>query len=757
MELSQNINPFMIFFDLPVQAGISTTFPYTGTPPYSHGTGTGYTIETVNRTHEYARAGKRYKSGITGLEMIDPTNGPLPTDNEPWACAQVNCVLEALDEMDESHPGIFENACSKAMTMLQTARVDKLTQGRQTYDWTVDKNQPAATALNTTISAFKLNGLAGSDKGTLLDFCKDVVDSWELNEVEFNTVRSKKKKEKANNKKGFIMKRVLFKTKDKLTKRQYLLRSLSLNTMTKDAERGKLKRRAIATPGMQIRGFVLVVETMAKHICEELEQSGLPVGGNEKKAKLNNAVQKMLSTCPPEGVSFTVTGDNTKWNECLSPRVFLALTERISRYSPEWFRNFLAVAPTLFSNKVAKLGRGFNFVNPKKRTKCQIGIKKLFDVDLYKYNEETQAKLKGMRDFFEDGVASLSPGMMMGMFNMLSTVVGVAVLGMKTKNGPKWDARDYEWDGLQSSDDFALFVNGRSRDAVKRGVNDFYRMCKLVGINMSKKKSYMNRTGCFEFTSMFYRNGFVANFAMDLPSFGVAGVNESADMAIGMTIIKNNMINNGMGPATAQTAIQLFIADYRYTYRCHRGDSQVKGKRMKLIRELWEKTKSKPGLLVADGGPNLYNIRNLGIPEAVIKWDLMDSEYKGRVFHPENPFVHHEAIVGMNEALVTPAHGPVKKMEYDAVASTHSWMLKRNRSILNTDQKAMISEEKCYFKCCNIFEAFFSSSVYKRPTGMQSMLSAIKHRARLDARLDLEGGRLTEAEYGECMAILANL
>ncbi|EBS2923772.1 hypothetical protein DSF58_24425, partial [Salmonella enterica subsp. enterica serovar Agona] len=36
--------PYFLFIDVPIQAAISTTFPYTGVPPYSHGTGTGYTM-----------------------------------------------------------------------------------------------------------------------------------------------------------------------------------------------------------------------------------------------------------------------------------------------------------------------------------------------------------------------------------------------------------------------------------------------------------------------------------------------------------------------------------------------------------------------------------------------------------------------------------------------------------------------------------------------------------------------------------------
>nr|AVM87621.1 PB1 [Wuhan spiny eel influenza virus] len=747
-----NINPYMLFLDISVQAGISTTFPYTGVPPYSHGTGTGYTVETVNRTHEYAKNGREVLSDITGGLLIDPTNGPLPEDNEPSAYAQLDCVLEALDIMDLTHPGLFDSAAQNAMEALTVTTVDKLTQGRQTYDWTVDRNNPAATALNTTIRAFALNGLEGANKGGLLDFCKDVITSFEKEEMEYYTIKTNKKKVPKPNKRGFIIKREPYKAKDKMDRRTYIRRAVSLNTMTKDAERGKLKRRAIATPPMQIRGFVHVVETMARHICEGLEQSGLPVGGNEKKAKLSNAVAKMLSLCPPEGTSMTVTGDNTKWNECLSPRIFLAMTERITRNSPVWFRDFCSVAPVMFNNKMAKLGRGYMLTSEAKRTKAQIPANLLFSIPLTRYNEETRKKLEKMRPFYLDGLCSLSPGMMMGMFNMLSTVLGVAILGIR-----KLGSKKYEWDGLQSSDDFALFINGETEEDCLVGINDFYRTCKTVGINMSKKKSYCNLTGSFEFTSMFYRDDFVANFAMELPSYGVAGVNESADMAIGMTIIKNGMINNGMGAATAQTAIQLFIADYRQTYKCHKGDSKVDGKRMKIIKELWEQTRSRDGLLVSDGGSNLYNIRNLHVPEVVLKYGLMDPEYRGRLLHPQNPFVGHMSIDGLKEADIAPAHGPVKKMEYDAVSGTHSWRTKRNRSILNTDRKNMILEEQCYAKCCNLFEACFQSAAYRKPVGTQSLKDAMVYRLKLDSRIDFENGKLTEEEYGECQKMLSEL
>lgn len=104
-----------------------------------------------------------------------------------------------------------------------------------------------------------------------------------------------------------------------------------------------------------------------------------------------------------------------------------------------------------------------------------------------------------------------------------------------------------------------------------------------------------------------------------------------------------------------------------------------------------------------------------------------------------------------------PAHGPAKSMEYDAVATTHSWIPKRNRSILNTSQRGILEDEQMYQKCCNLFEKFFPSSSYRRPVGISSMVEAMVSRARIDARVDFESGRIGKEEFSEIMKICSTI
>ncbi|WVH31864.1 polymerase PB1 [Influenza A virus] len=409
-----DVNPTLLFLKIPAQNAISTTFPYTGDPPYSHGTGTGYTMDTVNRTHQYSEKGKWTKNTETGAPQLNPIDGPLPEDNEPSGYAQTDCVLEAMAFLEESHPGIFENSCLETMEVVQQTRVDKLTQGRQTYDWTLNRNQPAATALANTIEVFRSNDLTANESGRLIDFLKDVMESMNKEEIEITTHFQRKRR-----------------VRDNMTKKM--------------------------------------------------------------------------------------------------------ITQR----------------------------------------------------------------------------------------------------------------------------------------------------------TIGKKKQRLNKRG--------------------------------------------------------------------YTYRCHRGDTQIQTRRSLELKKLWDQTQSKVGLLVSDGGPNLYNIRNLHIPEVCLKWELMDDDYRGRLCNPMNPFVSHKEIDSVNNAVVMPAHGPAKSMEYDAVATTHSWIPKRNRSILNTSQRGILEDEQMYQKCCNLFEKFFPSSSYRRPVGISSMVEAMVSRARIDARVDFESGRIKKEEFSEIMKICSTI
>lgn len=84
----------------------------------------------------------------------------------------------------------------------------------------------------------------------------------------------------------------------------------------------------------------------------------------------------------------------------------------------------------MFSNKMARLGKGYMFESKRMKLRTQIPAEMLASIDLKYFNESTRKKIEKIRPLLIDGTASLSPGMMMGMFNMLSTVLGVSILNL---------------------------------------------------------------------------------------------------------------------------------------------------------------------------------------------------------------------------------------------------------------------------------------------------------------------------------------
>lgn len=80
-----------------------------------------------------------------------------------------------------------------------------------------------------------------------------------------------------------------------------------LNTMWKHLERGRLRRRTIATASMLLRGFVKIVEEAAPVLLENIESSSTPVGGEEKLAKL--ASKHILDK---EECTVEISGDHEK-------------------------------------------------------------------------------------------------------------------------------------------------------------------------------------------------------------------------------------------------------------------------------------------------------------------------------------------------------------------------------------------------------------------------------------------------------------
>lgn len=73
-------------------------------------------------------------------------------------------------------------------------------------------------------------------------------------EMEITTHFQRKRRVRDNMTKKMVTQRTIGKKKQRVNKRGYLIRALTLNTMTKDAERGKLKEGLLQHQGCKLEG-----------------------------------------------------------------------------------------------------------------------------------------------------------------------------------------------------------------------------------------------------------------------------------------------------------------------------------------------------------------------------------------------------------------------------------------------------------------------------------------------------------------------
>nr|QOE76818.1 polymerase basic 1 [Cane toad influenza-like virus] len=727
------INPYLLTLNNDVTSLISLTYPYTGPPPMSHGTSTKYTLETVARTYEYSRTKEEEMSEMFGIErrkfcntIEDRRHMHKPTGN-----VNIEFMLFLAENLEKSmYDGFFRDCVAEAESEILRTHFSKLTEGRQTYDWTSERNMPAATALQLTIDS--IQETEGQFKGvTLVDFSNKILEMMDWEKVKFKRVKVKTSRSVDKRTGKEIRTKVPTLGVAEIGNMEFIKRILTINTMAKDGERGKLKRRAIATPGMGIRPFSKIVETVAQKICEKLKESGLPVGGNEKKAKLKTTITSTNSKLKEGQFMINITGDNSKWNECQQPEAYLALMAYITKDSSKLMKELCSVAPTMFCNKFVKLGQGFRVCNKRKTRECQIPSGRMKE---YKHlmNDDWKRLVDQVDMYFDGDCCFLGGGMLMGMFNMLSTVLGVCTLNYQDE----WlKQKMASWTGLQSSDDFVLFCIATNFNDMESTVRRFLAVCKLVGINMSFEKSYGCLPELFEFTSMFFSGEFVSNIALELPAFTTAGMNEGNDFTSAMSTIRTNMINNGLSPGTALMALRICLQEFRATYRVHPLDSGVKNHRMTILRDAAELIQNKDALLISDGGKLKNNLSTLHIPEEILKFEEMDPLYRGRIFHPHNPFTQFEKTTDIFKAS-----GPIRSEETEAVVTTHSFRTRANRTLLNTDMRAMALEEKRYQMVCNMYRSVFESADVNDPIGSMSMGEAIEAKILDRASVQFENG-----------------
>jgi hypothetical protein len=278
----------------------------------------------------------------------------------------------------------------KINQILHNSKYSNLAQGRQSLSFLSGTNILAPMALKETVEFIKEN--LGRRIGTTVSAYNMAI--MELMEKETLTYTTKTKKPR----------------KARMSHKTFMEWLTTLNTMLKSAERGRKDRRSIATATMLIRGFVKTTEDISKEILTILPNSGLPVGGVEKLAKLASILNVNQSETTGE-----LSGDEEKWNECLDPdgmRVVLdTVLEEIGVTENE--RIICCLSLALFKGKRAKLGKGIAMRNKQGFTKYST----VADSGLYPQ----------LLPLISGDTILCRLGMFMGMFHFTSTLMAMAV------------------------------------------------------------------------------------------------------------------------------------------------------------------------------------------------------------------------------------------------------------------------------------------------------------------------------------------
>lgn len=652
-------------------------YPYSGQPPCGYGTVTRYTLESIARSVKYSNK-QPQECKLKDFPSKDVTARYNP-----------DAVYHFATKFFNNYKTRITEAVRVTEAWLKTEQYSILKSGRQTWSWVDLKNVEAPIALNETIEILEFN-LKRIIPDNLLMYINAIEELLDLDEIFIP--------------KGYMISQdiIIGEKKKRITKlsqsnvmKQSELRKRfpQLNTMQKHKERGKLNRRCIATPSMLARGHLLVLETLSKNICRRLPNTGIPVGGNEKKGKMYDILNDpRLSNCKQ---TMEITGDNTKWNECLSSNAMDDMLDVFlsgAKAQPD-LRILIRNALQIFQIKRIVYGTGICFMNLGTKHRQWLNVPEMMPI-LDQINE-TDPSLYEILDFinvlnFDEYMVQSPYGMLMGMLNFTSTLL--ALIALEYDNVSINTPHSNLIIPLESSDDFILVTKSDDKKRLTNYIEKARQRCRLVGVNWSPDKTYgCSPKGIGEFTSMYHDGAFVGNVGVELPGLTTQGINPSTDMAVGTKFIQTAQSNGSLRPAGAYAALSIFERSYRHAYNCPEKGEQ-RGKRHHYLNKL---SLGQTGLTYFGDKfrftPSTTHLNELAM--AYYNKDIPD-EYIERMLNPNNPFSpgNKEQVridVESKRSAIVEDETPSNILNYD---------LARNRAIINKPMryKELVMKEREY-------------------------------------------------------------
>nr|AJG39085.1 PB1 [Jiujie Fly Virus] len=400
----------------------------------------------------------------------------------------------------------------------------------------------------------------------------------------------------------------------------------------KSKERSKLHRRAIASANMILRMYFEIIEKFHLSLGKKINGSTIAQGGVEKQSKITTSLS-MLSHL---SCSLLATEDATKWNECLAPSCFYIMHDVFFNLRHRREMGVVHPLPDAFYNIMSEITQTGIFLLSRKRVFIGQGHvlegtngftrHRWYNVDESQLNTHTQEWYKKIKNDLDSRDCLYSPyGMLMGMLNAGSTTYGlVPTIGMEK-----------HLTCIRSSDDSITLFTSTGLGEIWEVITTMYWRYRLVGINVSMKKTRFFRWPFGEYTSWYIDEDFIAQYGVEVSSIRPKGDTPHTDFHSAATetnVVLREFRADNIG---AEMMLALRIANVRRLWRIERNEN-------KRVPE----GVGPEILLLADGGLSPWHSTNCYLNEVGIKFVLASTEkskeYLYKVNNPNNPFSRKE-------------------------------------------------------------------------------------------------------------------
>nr|URY50684.1 PB1 protein [Quaranjavirus sp.] len=715
------------------QAGlknIAHLYQYVNTPPLAVGVTAHKVAESVLRSIEYNRLPNN-GLGERPTQMW-PSDVPYPfeeiTSNfSPQACR------EMFELFLQENCQLIDNCLSATWEYIATTNSDVLTKGRQTWDPINERSVPSAQAYKEVVDLYDTH--LPHRRSSLLGFINAFHGELGLQEM---TVKKRERVTKTelvrDQKSGLLIKvtKSTVKVREKKLEHEQVYnetfkRAVSFCAYLKSKERGKLERRAIASANMVLRAHLHIVEKFHLLMSQTLSGSVIGVGGEEKKNKILDVLNSLQGFKGPGATSLQATEDVTKYNECLAPECFALFHDilmdnkvrdklKLPRVPEE-----LAPLKTIFlhtfyllANKRIWMGKGHAVAN-RDSTSNLMWTRECVPM----MNDKTKEWYMRAEQHIDEGYLKAPYGMLMGMLNATSTTMVLATVNWRKQHGT-------DCKSARSSDDSMTSFSATTSKDLLCNIQRVYDNMKLMGVNISEKKSRFFRLGFGEVTSWYQDGEFGGQYGVETSALRPVGNNPADDFHSIASQTATSLRTGTTNKFGAQARLCIGIDNCRRLWKIN----QEFGKRPGVSGKVQ---------VLSDGGRNPWNWSTCHLPEIPLKERFVETEeektYLLRVMNPDNPFTG-----GPTELTTYSVElGQLVDVEMDIPRNLFNLQKRSNA----TRRSLLRKEEDNFKKVCTeiteVFEAVDPVSALITPRTTTKMSQSLAH------QLSAERGALRSA------------